>query len=164
MNTNKFLYAIIIATILTSIIGCAASKEYTSKVFSNRNEEILKDSLAKEIKFLELDSLQPNDEDWVSTDIIMGRDTGSKTIALDNLAKIYPAKEKVATDSALNVTKTNETVIALNNSKDSIYSKSESTDVIVMNKQKDTVSKTNEVVPRDIVIAPERTKRTRDNQ
>ena len=52
------------------------------------------------VRFLELDNLQSENEGWVSTDIIMGRDTASKTLALDKLAKTLPAI-RVTKDSVI---------------------------------------------------------------
>jgi hypothetical protein len=78
--------------IVAMAASCAASKEYTSKLFALRTP-VAKDSLtmvAKPLRFLEPDSATLNQEGWVSTDIIMGRDTATNTIALDNLAKKIP--------------------------------------------------------------------------
>lgn len=90
MQISRILQAVVLMMIVALAASCAASKEYSSKLFSPRNENI-KDSIATALRFLELENLQTEKEGWVSTDIIMGRDTGSKTLALDNLAKIFPA-------------------------------------------------------------------------
>jgi hypothetical protein len=72
--------------------SCAASKEYSSKLFAPRNApETRKDSEAITLRFLDLDKVEPDQENWVTTDIIMGRDTSSKTVSLDKLTSIYPA-------------------------------------------------------------------------
>ena len=89
MQTTRIVQAVVLMTIVALAASCAASKEYSSKLFSPRNEN-LKESKVMALRFLELDSLQSEKDGWVSTDIIMGRDTGNKSIALDNLAKVFP--------------------------------------------------------------------------
>jgi hypothetical protein len=90
MQTKRILQAVVIVMIVVMGAGCAATKEYSSKLFSPRIESA-NDSPATALRFLELDNLQSEKEGWVSTDIIMGRDTASKTLALDKLAKTLPA-------------------------------------------------------------------------
>jgi hypothetical protein len=89
MQTARILQAVVLMMIVALAASCAASKEYSSKLFKPRIETI-KDSQTTALRFLELDSLQTEKDGWVTTDIIMGRDTGSKTVALDNLVKIFP--------------------------------------------------------------------------
>jgi hypothetical protein len=105
MQTSRIVQAVILMMIVAMAASCAASKEYTSKLFAPRVVET-KDSLvtAKVLRFLNVDSNDTDKEGWVTTDIIMGRDTISKTLALDNLAKIYPAAKAttVITDSVNN--------------------------------------------------------------
>lgn len=98
MQTVKIVQAAFLITILTLGVSCAAGKEYTSKLFAPRTATA-KDSQAVALRFLELDNLETDKENWVTTDIIMGRDTASKTFALDNLAKVFPAT-KVSADTA----------------------------------------------------------------
>ena len=98
MQTVKIVQAAVLITIVTLGVSCAAGKEYTSKLFAPRIPAA-KDSQAVALRFLELDNLEADKENWVTTDIIMGRDTMSKTLALDNLAKVFPAT-KVAVDTA----------------------------------------------------------------
>ena len=90
MQTKGILQAVIFMIVVALVTSCAATKEYSSKLFSPRDENV-NDGQAKALRFLELDSLQSESEGWVSTDIIMGRDTGNKTVALDKLAKVFPA-------------------------------------------------------------------------
>jgi hypothetical protein len=72
--------------------SCAASKQYTSKLFAPRNQvEPAKDTQAVALRFLDLDNVEPDKDNWVTTDIIMGRDTSSGTAALDNFTKNFPA-------------------------------------------------------------------------
>ena len=102
MQTTRIVQAVILMLIVAMAASCAASKEYTSKLFAPRVVET-KDSLAtaKVLRFLEIEPGDTEKEGWVTTDIIMGRDTISKTLALDNLAKIYPAAKAntIKTDS-----------------------------------------------------------------
>lgn len=98
MQTARIVQAVALMLIVALAASCAASKEYSSKLFGPKATE--KDSQAVALKFLELDRLDGDKADWVSTDIIMGRDTASKTAALDNLAKTFPAT-KTNNDSAI---------------------------------------------------------------
>ena len=90
MQTARIGQAVVLVMILAAAAGCAASKEYTSKLFTPRTPGI-KDSQATVLRFLELDNTDTDKENWVSTDIIMGRDTVSKTLALDKFSKVFPA-------------------------------------------------------------------------
>lgn len=99
MQTKGILQAVIFMIVVALVASCAASKEYSSKLFSPRNETG-KDNQAKALRFLELDGLQSEKDGWVTTDIIMGRDTGSKTMALDKLAKVFPAVSAVRDTTA----------------------------------------------------------------
>lgn len=91
MQTTRLVQAVMLMIIVAIAASCATGKEYTSKLFAPRLQET-KDSqqYVKTIRFLELDKLEGDSENYVSTDIIMGRDTASNTIALDNLAKTFP--------------------------------------------------------------------------
>jgi hypothetical protein len=99
MQTTRIVQAVVLMMIVALAASCAASKEYSSKLFRPRIET-LKDSQSAALRFLDLDSLQSEKEGWVTTDIIMGRDTGSKTIALDKLAKTFPAVPAVIDTAA----------------------------------------------------------------
>lgn len=61
---------IIIAVLAAS---CATSNQYISKLFAPRSVSG-KDSIQLAVKFLELDRINGNEDDWVKTDII-GKDT-----------------------------------------------------------------------------------------
>lgn len=93
MQTARILQAVILMMIVAMAASCAASKEYTSKLFAPRTQPSTDSQLVAvpPLRFLEMDSAVNNQEGWVSTDIIMGRDTASNTIALDNLSKTFPA-------------------------------------------------------------------------
>jgi hypothetical protein len=99
MQTSRIVQAVALMMIVALAASCAASKDYTSKLFAPRTVQV-KDSQAVALRFLEMDTLQSDKDGWVSTDIIMGRDTGSNTVALDNLAKVFPAK-KQTTDTLI---------------------------------------------------------------
>lgn len=90
MQIARILQVVVLIMIVALAASCAASKEYSSKLFSPRDENV-NDSQSIALRFLDLENLQSEKEGWVSTDIIMGRDTISKTLALDNLAKIFTA-------------------------------------------------------------------------
>ncbi|MDZ4795177.1 MAG: hypothetical protein SGI83_12930 [Bacteroidota bacterium] len=91
MQTGRIIQGVILMMIVAMAASCAASKEYSSKLFSPR-VPLAKDShsLAATLRFLNIDSVDTDKEGWVTTDIIMGRDTVN-TVALDKLATTYPA-------------------------------------------------------------------------
>lgn len=102
MQTARILQAVVLMMIVAIAASCAASKEYTSKLFAPR-VPVTKDSsalAAKPLRFLTIDSIGDNQEGWVSTDIIMGRDSSVSTVALDKLAQTFPVSKPV-TDSAV---------------------------------------------------------------
>ena len=90
MKTNIIVQAVILMMIVAIATSCASSKEYTSKLFTPRTP-VVKDNQVVALRFLDLDSAETNKEGWVTTDIIMGRDTISNTLALDKLAKVFPS-------------------------------------------------------------------------
>ena len=107
MQTAKIVQTVVLLIIVAIAASCTATKEYTSKLFSG-SQAAVKDSQAMALRFLELDKVEEDKESWVTTDIIMGRDTVSKTLALDNLAKVYPSTT-AKSDSTLKTSNT-ETV------------------------------------------------------
>jgi hypothetical protein len=142
MQTVRIVQAVALMLIMALAASCAASKEYTSKIFAPRTEQKFKDSVAVALKFLEMDSLRQDGDGWVSTDIIMGRDTASNTAALDNLAKVFPARKQV-TDSAAPEIKSVESITA----------------------SKTVTAPTGEVpVAKNITIGPFRNKKTRTDK
>jgi len=80
MQTTRMVQAVVLMMIVAIAASCAASKQYTSKLFAPRIP-VAKDSQAIALRFLEIDSADTEKEGWVSTDIIMGRDTVSQTLA-----------------------------------------------------------------------------------
>lgn len=89
MQSTRILQTVILIMIVGIAASCAATKEYSGKLFSPRTP-IIKDSQEIALKFLELDKLEINEENMVSTDVIMLRDTGMNTVTLDNFAKAFP--------------------------------------------------------------------------
>ena len=89
MQTAKIVQTVVLLIIVAMAASCTATKEYTGKLFPG-SQAAVKDSQAVALRFLELDKVEEDKESWVTTDIIMGRDTVSKTFALDKLAKVYP--------------------------------------------------------------------------
>ncbi len=105
MQTARIVQAVVLMLIVALAASCAASKQYTSKLFAPRTVSE-KDSQAVVLKFLDMDESAINPQDWVTSDIIMGRDTANKTLALDNFAKTFPAaKTKTDTVAAAKETK-----------------------------------------------------------
>ncbi len=90
MQISRIVQAVMLMMIVALAASCAASKDYTSKLFAPRMP-VVKDSQVLVLRFLELDKLEPNAENMVSTDAIMGRDTATSSVALDNLAINLPA-------------------------------------------------------------------------
>ena len=117
MQTVRILQAVVLMMIVAIAASCAASKEFTSKLFAPRTP-VIKDSQAlamAPLRFLETDSNDINQEGWVSTDIIMGRDTSVNTIALDKLAVTIPAKLLIVPDSTQKKEPSNSLPVAADN-------------------------------------------------
>ena len=98
MQTVRILQAVKITMIMGLIASCSASKEYSTKLFAPRTP-LVKDSQLIAFKFLELDNLEKDKDNLVSTDVIMGRDTATNTETLDNLAKTFPSKTDASNKS-----------------------------------------------------------------
>jgi hypothetical protein len=127
MQTARLLQAVALMLIVALAASCAATKEYTSKIFPSKTE--VKDSQAVALRFLDLDKLEPDQENWVSTDIIMGRDTGSKTAALDKLSEVFPATGIKKTSDTVPQTEIKQTVPVYVNSAPVPSSKTENKNV-----------------------------------
>lgn len=95
MQTVRILQAVVLMMIVAFAASCAATREYTSKIFAPRNPSV-KDSqslaAAPALRFLDTGDSASSQEGWVTTDIIMGRDSSGSTAALDKLALTLPAK------------------------------------------------------------------------
>ena len=92
MQIARMLQAVVLMLIVALAASCAATKQYSSKLFPKK-DAVINDSSGYAIRFLNIDSASKEDENWVSTNIIMGRDTLNETTALDNLAKTLPVKQ-----------------------------------------------------------------------
>ena len=90
MRSTRILQAVIMIMVVATAVSCAASKEYTSKIFPTKTVT-LKDTQAVALRFLDLDQLDGDPADWVTTDIIKGKDSTSAAYQLDKLAKSLPA-------------------------------------------------------------------------
>ena len=90
MRSMRILQTVILMMIVAMAASCAASKEYASKIFPSKTP-VTKDTQALALRFLDLDQLDGDPANWVTTDIIKGRDSTSATYQLDVLAKTLPA-------------------------------------------------------------------------
>ncbi|HPG11631.1 MAG TPA: hypothetical protein PLU37_08890 [Chitinophagaceae bacterium] len=115
MQTARIVQAVIIMLVVAMAASCASTKEYTSKLFTPRDVQI-KDTQALAIHFLDLDEAEINKENWVSTDIINGKDTTVPILALDKLAETIPvaSSKKVKTDTVAVKTETTSAPVAKN--------------------------------------------------
>lgn len=111
MQTARLVQAVIVMLIVALAASCAATKEYSSKLFAPRTT-IQKDSQSLALRFLEIDYNEKSTEDWVTTDIIRGVDTTLGTSSLDNLAKILPSEAKKDTVHAKNSEKKEVPILA----------------------------------------------------
>jgi len=101
MQKARILQAVVLMMIVGLAASCAASKEYTSKLFGPR-VEAAKDSSLMVIKFLELDKLNPEEDGWVSTDILTKdatTETGSMPIVADVKKKSAAAKDSSSSET-----------------------------------------------------------------
>lgn len=103
MQSARILQAVALMLIVALAASCAGTREYSSKLFAPRNPPF-KDSFQTALRFLETGEADQNTDDWVSTDLIMGRDSSGSTLALDKLAGTLPpipARDtKAKTDTA----------------------------------------------------------------
>jgi hypothetical protein len=108
MQIARIVQAAILMLVVALAASCAASKEYTSKIFGPRPAVAEKDSAQVAIRFLELDSLEKKNEDWVETKITKDSITNNsgtpiivetKTPPVDDepIAKTKPDGERTKT-------------------------------------------------------------------
>lgn len=88
MQTARILQAVLLMMVVALSASCAASKEYTTKLFGPR-PEAAKDTQSV-VRFLELEKLDPNKEDWVEVNITRDS-TGTATSDPVAEAKTSPA-------------------------------------------------------------------------
>ena len=86
MQTARLLQTVVLLCIIALSASCAASKEYTAKVFGPRTEPVA-DSV-KAVRFLELEKINEQEDGWVSTDII------KKDSAVTSTEPVVIAKQK----------------------------------------------------------------------
>lgn len=98
MQSASLGQAVILMLVVAIASSCAATKEYSSKLFTPRNP-VAKEEKALSLRFLDMDSSDKEGENWVSTDYIMGRDT-LNTTALDKLSLVLPPSASKTTDSS----------------------------------------------------------------
>jgi len=135
MQSARILQAVVLLLIVALAASCAATKEYASKIFPGNTE--VKDSQAVALRFLELDKLDPDQENWVSTDIIMGRDTNSKTTALDKLSEVFPSTGAKRPADSILVEKADANPVYVN----TVPPTSDKTEAIKKNKKDTDVNK-----------------------
>ena len=68
MQTARILQAVALMLVVALAASCATSNQYVSKLFGPR-PDVAKDT-QQLVRFLELDSLNAHEEEWVKTDII----------------------------------------------------------------------------------------------
>lgn len=97
MQTARIVQVVILMILVAlAAASCSTAKEYTSKIFPNRKAEIKDTALTATVpRFLDMgDEDKTEEQGWVSTDVMMGRDSAvaaASTKALDELAKDIPA-------------------------------------------------------------------------
>lgn len=112
MQTARFGQTVTYLAIVLLAAGCAATKEYSSKLFAPRANPG-DEKTAKALRFLDMEESSIDSARWVSTDIITGRDSTARTGVLDNLARIYPAsKSESPQPDTIGMRKETGTVIA----------------------------------------------------
>jgi len=100
MQTARIVQAVILMMIVAMAASCASGKEYTTRLFAPRPPAKI-DTQTVSFRFLGTDTINADKEGWVSTDIILSRDTATNTIAMEKLSKIVIVKtdtiEKIET-------------------------------------------------------------------
>lgn len=172
MQTARIGQAVVLMMIVALAASCSASKEYTSKLFAPRNPAAVPDSQATALRFLELDNVEPDQSNWVTTDIITGRDTTSKTFALDKFAASYPAttatkpdpipSETPKTVTASTETKAVETEKSVATKKAKKKTKSEEIKTVPVPEEVKPVEEESVPVARNVNSEEVRSKRSRE--
>ena len=90
MQIPGMLQTVTILMIVVIAASCSATKEYTSKLFKPAGPAAV-DTQAVALRFLNLEDIEEDQENWVTTDIIKGKDTSNQSLELDRLAKTIPA-------------------------------------------------------------------------
>ncbi len=99
MQAARMVQAVILMTLMALAASCSTGKEYTAKVFAPRNPAEKNPPLYAP-RFLELERLETDKRDWVSTESITGASNDSTAQKPEQTAKeipLSPEKEKPAT-------------------------------------------------------------------
>lgn len=144
MYTGRLLQTVVLMLLVAMAASCAVSKDYSSKIFRPRNfSDIPADTTVTALHFLDIDTSEGDKANWVSTDVIMGRDTSTGTAALDNFSKNFPAVKK----DSIKVSEEKEPV--------------RNTGPVILAEKKPTVKK-DEPVVRSYDNSPVRSKKSRE--
>jgi hypothetical protein len=111
MRTSRLLQAVTLLLVISVATSCAASKEYSSKLFGPRPVSE-KDSQAVALRFLDLDKLESSDEGWVDTKIIkdsVWRENGEVIIAKQDPVETPKDSDAKETEPIAKSTNTNGT-------------------------------------------------------
>lgn len=101
MQIARLLQAVVLMLTVAVAASCASTKEYAAKIFPTRTAVTAETAVSKPLRFLDTDSIGTSDGNWVTTDIIMGRDSSGSTAAIDRVAAVVPAvPAKQVRDSA----------------------------------------------------------------
>lgn len=92
MQIVRMLQAVVIMLIVAIAASCTVSKQYTSKLFTPRNP-IDKDSQYVAIKFLELESLESDSINYLSTNVFALTDSDSSLSTSDKSDKLLVLKK-----------------------------------------------------------------------
>ena len=91
MQTVRIVQAVILMSIVALAASCAVSKAYTTKLFAPKTP-VAADTASLALRFLDLDNIEKDTANWVTTDITRTKDTAMSMAALDRLAEKLPAK------------------------------------------------------------------------
>ncbi len=91
MQTLRLLQAAVLMLLVAIAASCSSGKVYTSRLFAPRIP-VSADSTATVLRFLETEEPGINTADWVSTDLINGKDSTGNSAILDQFAKTFPPK------------------------------------------------------------------------
>lgn len=114
MQSIRLLQAAALMLLVALAASCASTRDYTSKLFAPREAKPI-DSSLHAIRFMETGDAETNTDDWVSTDLIMGRDSTGSSNTLDNFAKTFPAGKTMVplkNDSTASAVPAKDTLLA----------------------------------------------------
>ena len=113
MRISGLLPAVTLLVVVVVAASCAASKEYSSKLFGPRPVQN-KDSQTMALRFLELDRLHSTDEGWVDTKVIRDSVWRESSGSGEAVAKQQPSEtpketEEIVTEPIAKTTPVNGT-------------------------------------------------------